>query len=66
MRNVAELVWTYEERVPVVAINHMRVRGAVEEGWRQAKIHGEGAKRWGDEMVREGREKVEGWVRKER
>ena len=66
MRNVADLVWTYEEKVPVVALNHMRIRGAVEESWRQAKIHGEATKRWSDEMVREGREAIEGWVRKER
>ena len=66
MRNVADLVWTYEEKVPVIALNHMRIRGAVEEGWRQAKIHGEATKRWSDEMVRESREAIEGWVRKER
>ncbi len=66
MRNVADLVWTYEENVPVIALNHMRIRGAVEESWRQAKIHGEATKRWSDEMVKESREAIEGWVRKER
>ena len=66
MRNVAYLVWTYEEKVPIIALNHMRIRGAVEEGWRQAKIRGEFTKQWSDEIVKEGREAIEGWVRKER
>ena len=66
MRNVGDLVWTYEEKAPVISMNHMRLRGAVEEGWRQAKIHGEATKRWSDERVKEGREAVEGWVRKGR
>jgi len=66
MRNVGDLAWTFEEKVPVVAINHMRIKGAVEEGWRQAQIRAEATRRWSDEMVKEGREAVESWVRKGR
>ena len=66
MRNVGDLVWTYEEKVPLISINHMRIRGAVEEGWRQAKIREEATKQWIDERVGEGMEAVEGWVRKGR
>lgn len=66
MRNVGDLVWTYEEKVPVISINHMRIRGAVEEGWRQAKIREEATKQWMDERVGESMEAVEGWVRKGR
>lgn len=66
MRNVGDLVWTYEEKVPVISINHMRIRGAVEEGWRQAKIREEATKQWIDERVGESMEAVEGWVRKGR
>ncbi len=66
MRNVGDLAWTYEEKVPVISINHMRIRGAVEEGWRQAKIREEATKKWFDERVGESREAVEGWVRKGR
>ncbi|KAF6240123.1 hypothetical protein HO173_001733 [Letharia columbiana] len=65
-RNVGELVWTYEEKAPVISINHMRIRGAIEEGWRQAKIREEATKKWFDERVGESREAVEGWVRKGR
>ena len=63
-RNVANLVWTYEERVPVIAENHMRIRGAAEEGWRQAKIRGEITKKWSEERVKNSRETIYGWVRK--
>ena len=66
MRNVGDLVWTYEEKVPLVSINHMRIRGAVEEGWRQTKIREEATKKWIDKRVEEGMEAVEGWVRKGR
>lgn len=63
-RNVGDLVWTYEERAPLIAENHMRIRGAVEEGWRQAKIRGQYTKEWSDERVKDGREAIESWVRK--
>ena len=65
-RNVADLVWTYEEKAPLIAENHMRFRGAAVEGWKQIRDRGELAKGWSDERVREGRELVEGWVRKGR
>jgi len=63
-RNVADLIWRYEERAPLIAENHLRIRGAAEEGWKQAKIRGEATRKWSDEMVKEGREAVEGWVKK--
>ncbi|KAL9021482.1 MAG: hypothetical protein Q9185_001379 [Variospora sp. 1 TL-2023] len=63
-RNVADLVWRYEEKVPVLAENHLRVRAAGVEGWKGVRETGERVKGWCDERVREGREAVEGWVRK--
>ncbi|KAL9125896.1 MAG: hypothetical protein Q9217_004969 [Psora testacea] len=66
MRNVGDLVWKYEERVPVVSANHMRIRGAIEETWRQTKTRAEATRKWSDERVRQGREAIEGWVRKGR
>lgn len=63
-RNVADLVWTYEERAPLIAENHMRVRGAAVEGWRQIKLRGEKVGNWSEETIREGRQAVEGWVSK--
>ena len=65
-RNVGDLIWTYEEKAPVIALNHLRIRGAIEESWKQAKVQGEATKKWSDEMVKESREAVEGWVKKEK
>ncbi|MCJ1351383.1 MAG: hypothetical protein MMC33_001367 [Icmadophila ericetorum] len=64
MRNVSELVWTFEERAPVVAENHLRVKGTVVEGARQVRVHTRLASAWAEERVRQGREAVEGWVKK--
>ncbi|KAI4173275.1 MAG: hypothetical protein LQ343_002986 [Gyalolechia ehrenbergii] len=65
-RNVADLVWRFEERVPLVAENHLRVRGAAIEGWKQIKERGESVRGWSDERFRDGREAIEGWVRQGR
>ena len=44
----------------------MRVRGAVEEGGRIGGRWTREVRGWGEGVVKGGREKVEGWVRKER
>ena len=66
MRNVGDLAWRYEKRFPVVAENHLRVRSASENAWKQTKLHAELSKGWTQEKIGEGREIVEGWVRKGR
>jgi len=66
MRNVGDLVWDYEKKAPIISENHMRIRGAAEEGWRQAKVHGAATARFVDEKVTQGRETMEEWVRKGR
>lgn len=66
MRNIGDMVWAYEEKAPIIALNHMRIRGALEEGTRQFKIHTDATRKWSDERVKEGREAIEGWVRKGR
>ena len=65
MRNVGDLVWRYEEKVPVVAMNHMRAKGFLIEGWRQTELRGRLVGAWADERVRVARETVEAWVKKE-
>lgn len=65
-RNVADLVWTFEEKAPVIANNHLRIRGAAMEGWRQIKLRGEATRQWSDERVKDSRQVVEGWVKRER
>jgi MICOS complex subunit MIC26 len=66
MRNVSDLVWKYEEKVPVIAVNHIRVREAVIESSKILKERGEQVSKWTEEKIREGRESVEGWVKKGR
>lgn len=66
MRNVGNLVWTYEEKAPIIALNHLRIRGALEEGSKQFRIHADATRKWSDEKAKEGREAIESWVRKGR
>jgi len=64
MRNVSELLWMYEKRFPVIADSHLRTREGIEKAVRMAKIHTQQAVNIVDEKVTEGREAVEGWVKK--
>ena len=64
MRNVGDLIWTFEENSEVIAVNHLRIRGAVIEGVKQAKIRSERMREQSETVVRNGRELVESWVRK--
>lgn len=64
MRNVGDLVWTYEEKVPILSMNHLRIRGALEEGSKQFRAHADATREWSDAKVKEGRETIEGWVKK--
>ncbi|KAI9673946.1 MAG: hypothetical protein M1817_002152 [Caeruleum heppii] len=66
MRNVSDLLWTYEERVPVISENHLRVRGAVQEMMRAAKARKDDTLRFVDEKVQDGRTSMEDWVKKGR
>jgi len=65
-RNVGDLVWEYEKKAPVISENHLRIRGAAEKGWRQAKVHGAATARFVDEKVTQARETMEEWVRRAR
>lgn len=64
MKNVGELMWSFEQKSEFVAVNHLRIRGALIEGWKQAKIRSEKTRDWSEEVVKEGRETIERWVRK--
>ncbi|KAI9803845.1 MAG: hypothetical protein M1825_001725 [Sarcosagium campestre] len=63
-RNVADLAWKYEQRVPIISNNHMRIRGATEEGWRIARAKSQAALAAVDDKVQGGRVAVEEWVKK--
>lgn len=64
MKNVGDLMWSFEEKSEFVAVNHLRIRGALIEGWKQAKIRSERTREWSEEVVKGSRETIERWVRK--
>lgn len=64
MRNVSDLLWKYEQKFPAVAEGHLRTKAGFEKAWYMARLHSEQAVRIVDEKVGEGRDAVEGWVRK--
>ena len=63
MRNISDLAWTYEQRVPVVAQAHLQTRAALERTALFAKTHAEVGKTYADDKVHQVREKVEDWVK---
>ena len=63
-RNVGDLAWRYEQRVPALAGAHLRTREALEKGWSFARTHTQVGKRIADEKVAAARESVEDWVKK--
>ena len=65
-RNVADLAWRFEQRVPAVAEAHLRVRQETERAVRMVRVHGEQGIRLVQEKIADAREAVEGWVRKGR
>ncbi|KAF4965900.1 hypothetical protein FZEAL_10721 [Fusarium zealandicum] len=64
MRNVSDLTWKYEQRFPVIAESHIRLRDSIRKGVGFAKAHTEVGARYVDEKVTDARETVEGWVQK--
>ncbi|KAF7558660.1 hypothetical protein G7046_g5487 [Stylonectria norvegica] len=64
MRNVSDLTWKYEQKFPVVAESHIRVREGILKGISFAKVHTNLGVRMIDDKVTDAREAVEGWVQK--
>lgn len=63
MRNVSDLTWKYEKRVPAVANAHLQVRDNIEKSLHFAKVHARLGVRFVDDKVTDAREIVEGWVK---
>ncbi len=63
MRNVGDLAWRYEQRVPVVRDTHLQIREGLEKGASFAKVHARLGVRFVDDKVTDAREIVEGWVK---
>lgn len=64
MRNVGDLAWRYEEKVPAVANAHVRTREAVEKSVTMSKLHYQLGVQFVEDKVTATRETIEGWVRK--
>ncbi|KAF5026269.1 hypothetical protein F66182_1659 [Fusarium sp. NRRL 66182] len=64
MRNISDLAWKYEQRFPVVAESHIRLRESILQSASFAKAHSQVGVRYVDEKVTDAREAVEGWVQK--
>lgn len=64
MRNVSDLLWTYEKRFPALADGHVRTREGIQKAIHMARVHTQQVAETVDSKVSEGREAVEGWVRK--
>ncbi|KAH0536905.1 hypothetical protein FGG08_006243 [Glutinoglossum americanum] len=64
MRNVGDLVWRWEEKVPAISETHLRVRNSTEHAWHMTKTHWDLGVNRISEFVSDGREKVQEWVRK--
>ncbi|KAF4446331.1 hypothetical protein F53441_10019 [Fusarium austroafricanum] len=64
MRNISDLTWKYEQRFPVIAESHIRLRESIGNSVSFAKAHSQVGVRYVDEKVTDAREAVEGWVQK--
>ncbi|KAM0559689.1 hypothetical protein ACHAPJ_004213 [Fusarium lateritium] len=64
MRNISDLTWKYEQRFPVIAESHIRLRESLVNSVSFAKAHSQVGVRYVDEKVTDAREIVEGWVQK--
>ncbi|KAF2760860.1 hypothetical protein EJ05DRAFT_244208 [Pseudovirgaria hyperparasitica] len=66
MRNVGDLVWSWEEKYPELARRHVQVKERVERVWETGKAHSQMTVGMVEEKVGEARGAVEGWVKKGR
>jgi MICOS complex subunit MIC26 len=64
MRNISELLWKFEEKFPAIADGHLRTSKSIQRAWEMTRVHTQAVVAKVDEKIGEGREAVEGWVRK--
>ncbi|EAW16082.1 MICOS complex subunit MIC26/MIC27 [Aspergillus fischeri NRRL 181] len=64
MRNVSDLVWEYEKKVPVVAEQHLALRERAEYLWHTGVAHSGMARQMMEEKIGETRKKLEELVSK--
>lgn len=64
--NVGNLIWSYEEKFPVVRDNHLRISQSVRHFIETGKAHSQMGLAMAEEKVTEAREAVQDWVKKGR
>ncbi len=64
MRNVSDLIWEYEKRVPAVADNHLYLRERAEQVWTTGVAHSGMARAIMEEKIGDARKKLEEVVSK--
>lgn len=65
-QNVGNLIWSYEEKFPVVRDNHLRISEGVRHFIETGKAHSQMGLAMAEEKVQEARESVQDWVKKGR
>lgn len=65
-QNTGNLIWSYEERFPVVRDNHLRVSQGIRHFIETGKAHSQMGLAMAEERVQGVRESVEDWVKKGR
>ncbi|KAM0252123.1 hypothetical protein ACHAQJ_007863 [Trichoderma viride] len=63
MRNVSDLAWKYEQKFPVVADSHIKLREGIQRSIQFAKVHREVGVQYVDDKVTDVREALENWVK---
>lgn len=64
MRNVSDFAWTYEQKVPAVAEQHLKLRDQAEHIWTTGVAHSGMARSIMEEKIGEARKKLEELVSK--
>ena len=66
MRNIGDLAWRWEEKVPAIANNHLLVRSFLVQGSEEVRKRGEDLGVWLEGVARQCRETIEDLVQKVR
>ncbi|RAO71935.1 uncharacterized protein BHQ10_007947 [Talaromyces amestolkiae] len=66
MRNVSNLAWEYEKKVPVVADNHLKAHNYIQHVYTTGVAHSAMGRVMLEDKIGEAREYLEEWVRKGR
>ena len=64
--NVGNLIWTYEEKYPVIRENHLRISNGIRHFIETGKAHTQMGLAMAEEKVQDAKESVQDWVKKGR